>query len=310
MILTTQSFAKNIDYNTYGPLVVYAQSPAQAGSLTPLLRSGFTLSEGQKELYLSATASSVWIETDDYFADYYHNSLNGGMRWQISENWLLDSSYLWHFSANNNLDSVTIWFHDTLGIGQNGRKDTPKHQNQIMTANGVNLTDFSGETLNNAFTLYIAYQLFEEQHHGLSLGGSLYYNNVSSGPFAHESFEQALQLNYGYRYNKHNVSFTAGISFKEDEEVISNIPYKDNAYMFGLGYEFITGNHGWLIEVHHYQGMLKTENDLSKPSDEVLLGYRYYMNDSAIEFTINENFLNMDNSSDIAFTLGYRSMFP
>lgn len=39
-----------------------------------------------------------------------------------------------------------------------------------------------------------------------------------------------------------------------------------------------------------------------------LAGYRYYLDRSAIEFTVIENFLNMDNSTDIAFTLGYRHM--
>ncbi|MCL1091888.1 DUF3187 family protein [Shewanella profunda] len=307
VVSAPNAFATYTTFSDYGPLRVYAQSPAQTASLTPLLRSGFALANGQKELYISATAASVWAETDDYFADYYHNTLSAGLQWQFSDNWMLDANYQWRFSADNHLDSVTVWFHDALGYSQNGRGDTAKHQNQIFSSDGIHQTEFSGETLNNAFNLYLGYQLFQNASHGLSIGGSLYYNTVDSGPFANNNFEQALQLNYSYRHNRHHFHSTLGISFRQDEEVLTDISYNDYALMYGLSYEYQVERHGLLIEVHHYQGVLETDNDFSKSSNEVLLGYRYYLDNSAVEFTIIENFLNMDNSTDIAFTLGYRA---
>ncbi|HAY95829.1 DUF3187 family protein, partial [Shewanella sp.] len=71
-----------------------------------------------------------------------------------------------------------------------------------------------------------------------------------------------------------------------NDESLSGIDYKDHAVMLSLGYEYLMGRHGWLIELHQYEGLLKTDNDFSKPSHEVFLGYRYYLNNSAIEFTI------------------------
>lgn len=306
LLLVPNAFANTVDYHDYGPLRSYAQSPTQAGSLTPMLRSGFSLPEGQKELHLSASAASVWAETDDYFADYYHNTLEGGLSWQINDKWLLDTSYHWRFSGDNHLDSVTMWFHDAFGFSQNGREDAAKHQNQIFSKDGINQQNISGETLNNAITLYLGYQLFENSHHGLSLGGSLYYNYVDTGPFENEAFEQALQLNYSFRYGNHYFHSTGAVSFRQGNEVLSGIRYDNHAYTVNLGYEYITGRHGWLIELHHYQGLLETENDFSKASNEILLGYRYYLDNSAIEFAIVENYFNMDNSTDIAFNIGYR----
>ncbi|MEJ6522179.1 DUF3187 family protein [Shewanella bicestrii] len=306
LLLVPNAFANTVDYHDYGPLRSYAQSPTQAGSLTPMLRSGFSLPEGQKELHLSASAASVWAETDDYFADYYHNTLEGGLSWQINDKWLLDTSYHWRFSGDNHLDSLTMWFHDAFGFSQNGREDAAKHQNQIFSKDGINQQNISGETLNNAITLYLGYQLFENSHHGLSLGGSLYYNYVDAGPFENEVFEQALQLNYSFRYGNHYFHSTAAVSFRQGNEVLSGIRYDNHAYTVNLGYEYITGRHGWLIELHHYQGLLETENDFSKASNEILLGYRYYLDNSAIEFAIVENYFNMDNSTDIAFNIGYR----
>lgn len=306
LLFVPNAFATTVDFSNYGPLRTYAQSPTQAGSLTPMLRSGFSLPEGQKELHLSASAASVWAETDDYFADYYHNILEGGLSWQITDKWLIDTSYHWRFSGDNHLDSVTIWFHDAFGFSQNGRENTAKHQNQIFSKDGINQPNIADKTLNNAIILYFGYQLVENQHQGLSLGGSLYYNYVDSGPFENEAFEQALQLNYSFRYEKHHFHSTAAVSFKQGTEVLSGIRYDNHAYSVNLGYEYIAGRHGWLMELHHYQGLLKTENDFSKSSNEILLGYRYYLDTSAIEFSIIENYFNMDNSTDIAFSLGYR----
>ncbi len=79
--------------------------------------------------------------------------------------------------------------------------------------------------------------------------------------------------------------------------------YKSNALMVGLGYEYRVGRHGWMLEYHRYEGMAESDDDFSEASNEALLGYRYYLDRSAIEFTVIENFLNMDNSTDIAFTL-------
>lgn len=308
VIFLPSTFAENINYSHYGPLRVHAQSPTHAGSLTPLLRSGFALPEGKKEVYGSATVASVWAETDDYYADYYHNSLNGGIKWQLTEKWMFDTNYKWSFSGDNHLDSVTIWFHDAFGVGQNGRDNTIKDKNQIFSKNGINQPDLSGDTLTNALNFYLEYQLLSEDNYGLSIGGSLYYNHVNSGPFVDNRFEQALQLNYSYTTGMHHFYSTTGISFRRNDESLSGIDYKDHAVMLSLGYEYLMERHGWLIELHHYEGLLKTDNDFSKPSHEVFLGYRYYLNNSAIEFTIVENLLNMDNSTDIAFSLGYRVM--
>ncbi|WP_083399810.1 DUF3187 family protein [Shewanella indica] len=301
--------AELADFDDYGPLRVYAQSPLQSSSLTPMLRSGFSMVEGQKEWYLTGNMASVWAETEDYLADYYHNSLTGGLKWQIDDRWMLDANYTWRFSGNNHLDSLTMWFHDAFGFDQNGRDHQPRNQNQIYSKqHNVNISDFGGETLNNAFNIYLGYQLLQNEHHGLSVGGSLYYNYVGSGPFANENFEQALQLNYSYRNGRHNFHSTLGLSFREDEEVLSDMPYKSNALMLGLGYEYRVGRHGWMLEYHRYEGMTDADDDFSEASNEAVLGYRYYMDRSAIEFTVIENFLNMDNSADIAFTLGYRHM--
>ncbi|CAH0533683.1 hypothetical protein VST7929_01554 [Vibrio stylophorae] len=296
----------------FGPLKTYAQSPLQSNSLTPELRSGFTKVAGQSEFYLTGTVASVWAHSSDISADYYQNALVLGVGHQLSSRWYVEGRYNWHFAADNHLDGLTRGFHDLFGIGQNGRDEVPNHSFDLSVPKyGIELHDFEGETLNQALTLYLQYQLLETQQHGLSLGGSLYYHNVNSGPFADEGFEQALQLNYSYRAGAHRAYSTVGITFRSEKEGLGDMPYRENAATVAAGYEYqINGNHALLVEYHWYAGAAKEEiEDLSDASNEVLLGYRYQWHRHALEVSMIENLINMDNSTDIAFTVGYRHQF-
>ena len=310
-VLVTSATNANASFDDYGPLKTYAQSPIQSNSLTPLLRSGFSNRPGSVELYATGTIASVWAETEDYNADYYQNALTVGGQWQVNDRWTLDLDYTWRFAANNHLDTLTKNFHDAFGIGQNGREGVDDHSFDISDPeHGVEIHDFIGETLSSAITLYSGYQVLETRQHGLSVGGSLYYNHVNSGPFANSSFEQSLQANYGYRAGRHRIYTTLGMSHRSDDETLAHLPYKKFAFMAAMGYQFIiTERHRLLLEYHLYEGASDTDSDLSEPSNEVLLGYRYHLNHGALEVSMIENAGNMDNSTDIAFTLGYRHRF-
>ncbi len=298
-------------FDDYGPLKTYAQSPIQSNSLTPLMRNGFSYQPGTVELYTTATIASIWAHTDEYNADYYQNALSVGGLWQVNNKWVVELDYTLRFAANNHLDSLTSAFHDAFGISQNGRDEVDKHSFDISVPQyGVEIHDFNRETLGSALTFYTSYQLIENKHHGLSIGGSLYYNYVPSGPFETSNFEQALQLNYSYRRDKHMFYSLLGLSYRRNDEVLGNIPYNTAAYAIGAGYQLqLNEKHRLLFEYHIYEGATDAASDLSKPSNEVLIGYRYHMKRSAIEISMIENVFNMDNSTDIAFTLGYRHRF-
>ncbi|MGR5063164.1 DUF3187 family protein [Photobacterium sp. DNB22_13_2] len=316
-VLVVLSLTGNVDnaqadteqrYADYGPLKTYAQSPLQSNALTPLVRSGFSHAPDTVELYATGTIASVWAHTDDYSADYYQNDLSIGGHWQLNNKWALELDYTWRFAANNRLDSLTEAFHDTFGIGLNGRDEVEKHSFDISVPQyDVEIHNFEGETISNAFSFYTSYQLLENRHHGLSLGGSLYFNYVGSGPFKTSNFEQALQLNYSYQAGKHSVYTLLGVSYRHDDEVLAQIKYNKFAFATGVSYQYqISPKHRFLAEVHVYEGASDATSDLSEPSTEFLLGYRYHTKSGVIELSMIENVFNMDNSTDIAFTVGYR----
>lgn len=295
----------------YGPTRSYAQSPMQSNALSNVLRNGRSLPKDYVEAYTSLTVASIWAETSDYMLDYYHNQLEVGAKWQVDEKWQWELSYRWTFAANNHLDNLTQAFHDLFGIGQNGRDLVEKHRFYIaMPEYSINEEGFGGETLSSAISTYLQYQIFQTDHHAFSIGGSLYYNGVNNGPFEGHSFEQGLQANYSYLRGPHAFYSMLGMTTRDKEISIAEIPYRDDTFAFAAGYRYeINSKHHILAEYHTYQGASEGPDDFSDPSNEIVLGYRYVMENSALEVIAIENGRNMDNSTDIAFTLGYRYMF-
>ena len=295
----------------YGPLQLYAQSPLQTNSLTPQIRSGFSLPQGTMEFATSGTMASVWAVTDDYEADYYQNQLFLGMKWQMSPRWQLGMNYRWNVAFNNHLDEVTMGFHRMFGLDQAGRDDVERDRFYLdVPDHDVHYDNFEGETLSSALTAYLQYQLYLDQYQGLSLGGSLYYNDLDHGLLSNSRFEQALQLNYAYQYQRHLFNVLLGVSFHHSESVFRHLEYRDNTATFGLSYQYkLAARHHLIGEAHVYEGVSDGFSEMSKPSTEFVLGYRYLLPSSAIEFSMIENVFNMDNSTDIAFSLAYRHQF-
>ncbi|PFG56022.1 uncharacterized protein DUF3187 [Vibrio sp. ES.051] len=295
----------------YGPLRSYAQSPMQVVSHTNILRSGHSLPSGLVEAYGSGTVASVWAHTDEYALDYYHNQIEIGSKWQINSRWQWELNYRWVFAADNHLDGLTKSFHNLFGIGQNGRDNVDRDRFYIsMRQYDVLEDDFKGQTLANNISTYVQYQVLQNEHHGLSVGGSLYFNDVAHAAFKGSNFEQGFQLNYSYLNDAHAFYSMVGMTFRSNDRALLELPYRHNTVATAVGYRYaLEENHHLVVEYHWYQGSTEGPAEFADASNELVLGYRYVMESSAIEFLAVENARNMDNSTDIAFSLGYRYLF-
>lgn len=295
----------------YGPLRTYAQSPMQSVSHTNYLRSAFSLPADYFEAHGSAAIASVWAHTYEYALDYYHNQIELGGKWQISDHWQWEFNYRWVFAADNHLDGLTQSFHDLFSIDQNGRDEVSNNRFYIsMPHYDVYEDNFEGQSIVNSLSTYLQYHLMQDKHHALSLGGSLYYNYVSHGPFKRSNFEQGVQLNYSYLRDAHAIYTMAGATFRTDASALVNLPYRHTTVALAGGYRYaIAEKHHFLIEYHWYQGSNEGPDEFSDAANEVAIGYRYLMQSSAIELIATENVRNMDNSTDIALAFGYRYLF-
>lgn len=306
-LLYFASAQSNEQPNQYGPITSYAQAPLQTISLTPRLRSGFSLPENEFQFYSSLTAASIWIESGDYHADYYQNQLMLGGKWQASKNWQFDLNYRWNYAANNYLDGLVRDFHSLFGISQNGRDQVDNHQFNIQIPKyGIDAQGFQRTTIVNALTLYGQYQVLTQENYGLSIGGAIYVNRVNSGTFEGDSVEQSLQANYTHTKDEHTLFGTIGTNYRHSQTMIGDFPMKKMTLSLIGGYQYQwRKNHQIHLEYRWYQGAESGSSDFAHSANEFLLGYRYLMENSAIELSLVENVFYMDNSTDIAFSIGY-----
>ncbi|EKO3536458.1 DUF3187 family protein [Vibrio fluvialis] len=305
LIFCSQTFSYSKDF---GPLLTRSQSPLHSTGLIPRLRDSFKEDKG--EIYLSTTISSIWAETEEYTYDYYQNEILLGGTFSISPKSTLEVSLMQRFVSNNHLDSLTMDFHDFFGIDQNGRDQSKKHRTYIREHDNK-YTNFNGDVINNSVEIYIDRDIFTSYLTSFSLGGSLYYSDVSSGVFCNRRFEQSLQLNASIRATYSSTIYAmSGLVHRNNESFI-NTKLSNWVYNFSIGmqHHFSTSN-SLLIEYRLLEGAAKNKtNALSDETNELIMGYRYHFGKSALELSVTENIANMDNSADITFSTVLRHKF-
>ena len=295
-----------LSVNAAQPLFVSAQSPIHSNILSLQLREAEAMQPGQFEVKTSYTKASIWAETSDYFLDYYQNNIDLAVAYQLTPLVKTEVGFKRIKARNNELDELTKNFHDFFGIGQNGRDEVDNDRFYISIPSlGVQYDDFEGETLTNAFFVYSEVAILQTAYQAVSVGGTLYYNNVDSGPFARSSFEQGIQINYSLHQYVHHFYASTGLVHRNGD--ISDEILNSSSGFLSMGYEYqFLPQHSVLLESHNYGGWANENEDFSETSNEVVLGYRYTYGRAALEAAMHENVRNMDNSTDIAFSLGLR----
>ncbi|MGL4192429.1 MAG: DUF3187 family protein [Vibrio sp.] len=288
----------------YGPFNLYAQAPLASHSLTPQLRDGYSLPLDSLQLYGGFSAASIWSDSPSYQGDFYQNQFAIGLKWQFAPRWQSELNYRDSQAWDNQLDSLTMGFHNLFGLDQNGRDSVAKHRFHIaIPEHNIQWDGFAGSTLSRAVTLYTQYQLHSSEQHGLSIGASLYYHQ--SGLLRFSRLEQALQLNYTYQYDQHRIYTMLGMV--HHDSATGTLPLKSLSLSSAIGYEYqLHPKHHLFTSFHFYQGSVESPAALEKPATEYVLGYRYLLPSSAIELAFTENVFSMDNSADIALHITYR----
>ena len=300
----------------FGPLLLRSQAPFQSNGVTTRLRDASPADD--RELYISASMASIWAKTDRYTQDYYQNDLWGGMQFAVNSSLKAEFSYLYSYAGNNHLDSITMDYHNLIGISLNGRDEVAKHRFYINNSTNE-LTDFEGEVLVRAWEVYIEQALSGDKtlsnnsKHMFSVGVTLYFNEVETGPFKDSSFEQAVQLNYTGKFaERHHIYSMLGITRREPGD-FQSIPLKESTLNWGVGYQYRASQyHAFLIEYRILEGETKETAGLApldQHSHEMTAGYRLHIDHSALEFALVENIVTLDNSVDVAFTVSFRHRF-
>ncbi|MDK9736336.1 DUF3187 family protein [Vibrio sp. D404a] len=288
------------------PMFVYAQSPIHSNVLSTQLRSAEPKRTGSVEFKSSYTQASIWAHTSDYALDYYQNQTHLALEWQASPVWKTELEYRNVTAKDNGLDSFVMGFHDLFGIGQNGRDQVEDDQFSMdFHKAGVSISDFEGDDLTNAVTWYNEVLIVARGPSMLSVGGSLFYNKVKDGQFARSSFEQSVQANYSIVTPRHRIFSTIGLVHRNGNQ--ANVELENFSFSWAVGYEHAFNmRHSLVVESLNYHGWATNDPDFSEPSNEFVLGYRYRLQPVMFEAAMTENIRNMDNSTDIAFTLGLR----
>lgn len=276
------------------PLRTYAASPYQSTSLSTQLRSAFPVEE--TEVFSMVSVASVWAQSADFNLDYYQNQIFFGSQWRLNEDISMEIMFQFSQAKNNGLDSFVMNFHDLFGIGKNGREEAGEDQfNVTSDTYSISEQDFENDVLVSAVHSYLEYHIFASEAEALSIGGSIYMNDLNDDSIASSSFEQGVQLNYSKIRGNHGLFSTIGVTHRKDVSILNEINVDGVTGAFAIGYSYrFARRHQILSEYHIYQGFMDDDSEFSKASHEVIMGYRYRYNQVVLELSATENIINMD----------------
>lgn len=297
-----------------GPLLIRSESPAQSLRLTPMPASATILPKARTQLRSMVTVASIFARDKKdklYELDYHALDYWLGIERGLGNGWQLEWEYNERRNINAHLDQLTLNFHDLFGISQAGRDEVEKNRTLISFPSlGIE------ETKREVFSRSVGF-------------------TIKRAIWARPAYEECITLQLSTQlevtrdisFNRDNVDVNIGIAamkriagryvhayigqtrFGDSAEQVE-IPFKNNQTTVMLAYEHPTrANQSFLIQYLYNQGVVRGFNELSKGSNELILGYKWNFERLQVETSLVENFINFNNTPDIGFTLGLTYRF-
>nr|WP_086940682.1 DUF3187 family protein [Thaumasiovibrio occultus] len=287
----------------WGPITSVSPAPLHALSLTPQIEPVGAINQVQ----VNVVIASVWAQTPEYELDYYHNDLQLQWRQAFSEHHSIGVRYHFQHATNNYLDSLSLGFHRTFGIDQNGRDTVDRHRQSITLPSLDAPLELSHRTLNSSFQLdYYYHQPLSQRQWGASLS----YRTTSHGPFSGAGWSGAINVAQQWQHHAHSWIAMGALALHSNNEW-QGVALKPLTWHIGVSYQYqLATRHTLALQWLIHDGRAETLASLDDWVHEINLGYRYLLTPlQAIELSVTQNLIDHDNSADVAFTLNYRKQY-
>jgi hypothetical protein len=216
------------------------------------------------------------------------------------------------------MDNLIESVHDFLDVHQNGRAEAHHNQSQIILFDEHGNTIFKARNLNrldnNGVNLIAQYipTLECRQWPTIGIFGVLRYGlDNPSGEDNHEPLDWSLGIGLSKRLTHRWYSYLHAGYTNYGQTRLLNVEFEEDAVFATLSLAWASKpNFSWLAQYSFHEGVLKHFDELSDPSHELGLGFKWELSEGkVVEFALVENIINYDNSPDFGFHLGYSHRF-
>jgi len=296
----------------FGPLTVRSESPMQALRLTPLRRAPILPGEGVTRFTAMANLSSIWAKTPEYQIDAHIADARLAVTHGFAPDWTWEVALNERHTVNAHLDGLSLAFHDLFGIDQNGRDEVPRNDTRISFP-GYGLEMEERGVFSRSLEVTLTRKLRDHRGPGpaLALSGTVRYEMLDDGPLPQGGTDVAVQLSLAQKLGARTRLYAdfAHIEFGEDSfRALIPLDSRQNTAM--LAHEWRRKDtQAFLVQYLYAEGAVSDLGELSKPSHELVFGYKWLRPSGLWEFAMTENIINFNNSPDVGFTLAFSADF-
>jgi hypothetical protein len=315
LLLTSNIYSRDIyDNHGLGVLNLRSQSVAQSLRLTlPMMVPNF-IKKGYS-FQGDLTWTNVWANRDDYMLDYEMLEYTGGLSYGFESNWGIKVEILHREFVGGNMDSLIQGFHDTFGIGQNGRTDYPKNRHIInfYDQNTSSWRSADADELNNTgLNFLLNYDLYGNQYFPCINIFAVGRYTLESVNFVKnvENFDYGVGVGISKRLTEHLFAYAVlGYTFYRDDEVNTDsdlfvFEKEQRTGMLALAWQYHS-ELSFVCQFLYGDPLITNISGLDEPSKEVHLGLKMRLfGKHILSLSLIENVLIFDNSPDFGFHMG------
>ncbi len=302
------------DYNLgAGPLEISSESPGQSVRYSPVPGIPEKIIPGSLETSLGASWANIWTRDERYNLDYEILHTRFSLSYGVTPRLRLTAAYEKRKYFGGAMDGFLIWFHDLVGVEQDGRDEIPRNEahyffadtqkNVIVDSNDIEVFD------NDAIQIGASYLLMPGSRFwpAINLTGTVSWGLDTPLIGSGEPVDFALGVGLSKRWARkwltyHNFTY---IRFGQNE--LHYFSLQDNGFSMvnAIVWEW-RPNVSVPLQFMYTSGLVKDTPNLKDSSYEAHIGLKWKMKrHGQLEVALIENVINYDNSPDFGIHLNY-----
>jgi hypothetical protein len=301
----------------YGPLHVSSQSPFQALRLGITPRPPTTIRSGQFELRAGATWANVWNQDYNFLLDYEMLQTTLSLAYGVTEKLELELELENRSRFGGELDSLSRWFHDVVGIGQNGRDLVPRDAfNFELSPEGqepIRLSQSDKGPFNRSALLTLQHNVTLGRGWLPAVSYAVTTRFDASGTddlVGVGNWDVGVSVAVARRFGEFYAYGTLGAArFSTDEFRGLELRTSQLSLLGAVEWRYVE-HQSIVVQYLVTEGQVADFAPFDEPSHEISLGFKWEaVPGSIIELGLIENAVVFDNTPDVGLVLGYSRRF-
>ena len=313
--ITRNVNSKSVNKEAFGFFTLRSQSPVQQLRFSIQHHYPWIVGKHEKSFYVSHNWKNIWMYKENHYlidAEIHELTFRGALG--LCENFELSLEIPLRYTSGGILDNMIEEFHNIMGIGNANREDF--EQNKFNFEFNLGGTEdcwrkTGAEQIgwgvgNGVFGLsYDLTDLFNNELSAVFTFNLKLLTTTRTKFFETQAIDIGMSASFLKSYKSFHFYLSPGAAYFKDKAIVGiEINQWHLSNLIALEYHKFNSKNSWIIQILSENGTAKSFSQFSENTYEVLIGYKYRINEKVLfEIAVLENAFYFNNSPDFGLHL-------